>query len=467
MKPRLQYQLIWRGIYMKTYSKGIMMLIILIMIAGLFVTGCSSNNAEPNSGNTSQNTSKNTSDSSKDSGDAAVDNAKEEVTVHFTNFSASGDNEKYLAQMEEEFEKQFEHINVEIETIGYDEYFTQMQTRVAGGTAPDAYELNYENFVSYAKKGVLMDMDGLFDITAFDSSTMNSNAIEAFSTDGIQYGLPSSFSNVVLFYNKDLFDQANVDYPTNDWTWADEQAAAEKIKALGDGYYGIFQPVQFWEFYKVVQQNGGSFLNEDQTQFTINSPQNVETLQFMVDRVMKSNVMPTDAQLSGMGDWDLFKSGKLGMLVTGIWAFPDFSGNIDFNWDIEVEPGNKSKATHFFSNGLVINKDSKVANEAFEWVKFLSASKEAAQIRVDAGWELPASKYPDILEAYLQVTPPANKQAVFDSLDYLVTPPVVEQNAEMTDIVNLYLGKAKEGVMTPAEALDEAQKELESKIKLD
>lgn len=388
----------------------------------------------------------------------------ETVTVKFTNFSASGDNEKVLQQMKEEFERQNPHIKVDIETLPFNDYFTQMQTRVASGTAPDAYELNYENFIAYAKKGVLLDLTPLFG--NFDTSALNKNALEAFRADGKQYGLPASFSNVVLFYNKDLFDQAGIDYPTSSWTWADVNAAAEKIRALGKDIFGIYQPVQFWEFYKTVRQNGGGLMNDDMTAFTVDRPENVETLQHLVDRILKTNVMPTEAQMAGMGDWDLFKSGRLGMLVTGIWAFPDFASNITFNWDIEVEPGNKQKATHFFSNGLVINKDSKVAEAAFEWVKFMSASREAAMIRVEAGWELPAVTYEDVEQKYLQVTPPDNKKAVFESLDYLVTPPVVEQNAEMTDIINLHLQAAAMGAKSPADALRDAQAELEKRINL-
>lgn len=388
----------------------------------------------------------------------------ETVTVKFTNFSASGDNEKVLQQMKEEFERQNPHIKVDIETLPFNDYFTQMQTRVASGTAPDAYELNYENFIAYAKKGVLLDLTPLFG--NFDTSALNKNALEAFRADGKQYGLPASFSNVVLFYNKDLFDQAGIDYPTSSWTWADVNAAAEKIRALGKDIFGIYQPVQFWEFYKTVRQNGGGLMNDDMTAFTVDRPENVETLQHLVDRILKTNVMPTEAQMAGMGDWDLFKSGRLGMLVTGIWAFPDFASNITFNWDIEVEPGNKQKATHFFSNGLVINKDGKVAEAAFEWVKFMSASREAAMIRVEAGWELPAVTYEDVQQKYLQVTPPDNKKAVFESLDYLVTPPVVEQNAEMTDIINLHLQAAAMGAKSPADALRDAQAELEKRINL-
>ena len=80
--------------------------------------------------------------------------------------------------------------------------------------------------------------------------------------------------------------------------------AAIKIRALGPTIFGIYQPITFNELYKMVQQNGGSVLNKNGTAFTLNSPENVETLQYMLDRVIKYNVMPNEAQLAGMGDWD-------------------------------------------------------------------------------------------------------------------------------------------------------------------
>ena len=218
-----------------------------------------------------------------------------------------------------------------------------MQTRVAGCTAPDCYELNIENFASYAAKGALAE------ITGVDLSGLDETALSAFNVGGKQYGLPGNFSNVVLVYNKDLFDQAGVAYPTADWTQDDLQAAAEAIRALGDDIFGIYQPITYNEFYKVAAQYGGSLLNEDLTEFTINSPENVQAAQVMVDRVLVSNVQPTEVQMGGMGDWDLFMSGRLGMIPTGIWAFNTFAEGCDFAWDIAVEPGAVQKATHFFT----------------------------------------------------------------------------------------------------------------------
>ena len=398
-----------------------------------------------------------TAESAASASEASQD---EPVTITYCNFNASGGDEETLQKMYEAFHEEYPNITVEIETIGFDDYFTQMQTRVAGGTAPDCYELNIENFSAYANKGVLAE------ITGVDLNRIDETALNAFNVGGKQYGLPGNFSNVVLVYNKDLFDQAGLDYPTNDWTQDDVQAAAEAIRALGDDIYGIYQPVTYNEFYKVAAQYGGSLLSEDGTQFTINSPENVEAAQMMVDRVLVSNVQPTEVQMGGMGDWDLFMSGRLGMIPTGIWAFSSFADGCDFDWDIVVEPGAKQKATAFFSNACVINADSEHKDAAATWITWLCSSDAAAQLRIDAGWDLPAINDEAALAPYLDQTPPENRQAVFDSLDYLVLPPTIEDYSLMSAIIGQKLADAAAGSMTVQQALDEAQSECEAQITL-
>lgn len=382
------------------------------------------------------------------------------VTITYCNFNASGGNEEVLNTMYEKFHEKYPNITVDIETIGYDDYFTLMQTRVASGTAPDCYELNIENFASYASKGVLADLSGA------DTANFNETALGAFNVNGVQYGLPGNFSNVILIYNKDLFDQAGIDYPSDDWTWEDAETAAKAIKELGDDIYGIYAPVTYNEFYKVAAQYGGSLLNEDKTEFTINSPENIKAAQVMVDRILVSNIQPSEEQMGGMGDWDLFESGRLGMIPTGMWAFNTFKDACNFNWDICVEPGGTNKATHFFSNALVVNEESKEKEAAMTWITWLASSDEAAQIRIEAGWDLPAIKNETVLKGYLAVTPPDNKQAVFDSLEYLIVPPIIEDYSMMSDIITTKLSEAASGKITVEDALNQAQGECEAGITL-
>lgn len=390
------------------------------------------------------------------------------VTITFDQFSGSGDNEKYLNNMIDAYKTENPNVTIKLQSYGYDDYFTQLTTKVAAGKAADVFELNYENFVSYAKKNALLPIDDILKSQNIDTSTYNQTALKAFSANGKQYGVPDSFSNVLLIYNKDLFDKAKISYPTDDWKWEDAMSAAEKIRALGKDIYGYYHPCTYNEFYKVAKQNGGSLISEDGKSFTMDTPKNVESLQYMVDMQTKTNVMPTPTQVERVAnaDWNLFESGRLGMIVTGCWAFPEFSTNCKFNWDVVVEPGHTQKATHFFSNGYVINKDSKVANEATKFIAFISSNKKATQIRLDAAWELPPVNDDSIVSQYTAKTPPANRQAVFKSLDYLVTPPVISQYQQLQDIVGKHLDAAVAGTVTPAQALKDMQAECEKTIDL-
>jgi len=395
---------------------------------------------------------------------ASEEPAAEPVTVKYMTFSAAPDHIADLEAMIAAFEKENPGIKVDYETVGWDDYFTKLQTQVASKTEADTFELNYENFVTYASKNALYDMDALMaQDTAFDPSVFNETALNAFQLDGKQYGLVESFSNVVMFYNKDLFDAAGLAYPDASWTWQDELAAAQKLTDADAGVWGTFAPIQFWEFYKTIEQNGGKIFNEDKTEVLIDSKENVETLTWMIDKINKYNVTPNDAKMSGQSDGDMFKAGKIAMLRSGIWMFGSFA-DADFNWDIALEPGNTQKAHHFFSNGVAISKNTKNPEAAWEWVKFYTSSQEAAEIRVASSWELPALTDETLLAAYLEQSPPESREVVFEALNTLVVPPVIESWNELTDIVGQELEQAKLGQKTPEQALQDAKVALEQLI---
>ena len=172
------------------------------------------------------------------------------ATVRFMDFSANGGHEKDLAAIVNAFQDKNPGITVQIETVPFADYFTKLQTAVAGGTVADTFELNYENFVTYASNGSLAEVRGA------DSAAYKKSLFSAFTLNKKQFGLPESFSNVVLFYNKGLFDAAGVPAPTADWTWQDEKAAAGKLTNRGAGVFGDYQPVTYNEFYKALAQSG-------------------------------------------------------------------------------------------------------------------------------------------------------------------------------------------------------------------
>lgn len=383
--------------------------------------------------------------------------AEEPVTITYATFSASGAQEETLKKMVEVFEEKNPDIKVDVQLTGYDDYFTKLATTVGGGNAPDVFEMNMENFLAYMLRGACADLTGLVDPASYSEGTLS-----AVSSDGKLYAVPMSFSTCVLFYNKALFDQAGLEYPDDTWTWTEAQAAAEKIKALGDDIWGYYQPISYNEFYKSVKGNGGSLLNEDYTAFTVNTPENVAVLEAMLAHVRgEDRVMPNAEDMAGRGDWDLFSEGKLGMLVSGIWGFQTFTDQCDFDWDITIEPGFKEKSTFFFANVNCVSTESTKQEAAARFVDAMGSDPDIVQLRLDASWELPTIADQTKLTQYLDVTPPANRAAVFDSMDYAVAPPALLEQGAVSEIIGNVLGTLETNDMTAQEALDEIQAQLE------
>lgn len=380
------------------------------------------------------------------------------VTITYTNFISNGGNEENLQKIVDAFEEENPDITVEVTTLPYADYGTALQTDLAAGTVADVFDIEYANYPSYQANGVLAPL------TVTNPEAYRESLLDAYSTDGTSFALPSSFSTVVLFYNKDLFDAAGLEYPTSDWTWADEEAAALALTDQAAGVWGDHQPVSFYEYYKTVAQSGGEFLDADGTAVAFNSPEGIEAAEWLVGK--SGTVMPTIEQGQGTPDFDtnLFKEGKLAMLHTGIWMFGAFA-DVPFGWDIAVEPGNTQQASAVFSNAVGVSATSEHIEAATKWAEFLTSSTTMVDVRLESGWELPPISDEAALASYLDKGDPANRQAVFDSLDAVALPPVVAVGqAEMQDIMTEELIEAQAGRKTVEEALSSAEERINAAI---
>ena len=135
-----------------------------------------------------------------------------------------------------------------------------------------------------------------------------------------------------------------------------------------------------------------------------------------------------------------------------------------FNWDVQIEPMINQHAHHFFANGVAVSATTEQPEAAAAWAEYLTASQTAAEVRVAAGWELPALNQPEYFESYLELTPPDNREAVFMALESPVTPPVIIRQNEMQDAVNALLTQVVDGELTAQEALDQAKETLDGLI---
>lgn len=121
-----------------------------------------------------------------------------------------------------------ENPDVTVELVEYadgEDYDTQMITDLAAGTAPDLYPIkNLNKFFTYQDGDQLLDVSDVADGLSEDV-----NGLDAYDIDGSTYAIPYRQDAWFLYYDKDLFDEAGVDYPDGNWTWEDYGQAAEQL----------------------------------------------------------------------------------------------------------------------------------------------------------------------------------------------------------------------------------------------
>ncbi len=204
------------------------------------------------------------------------------------------------------------------------DYYTVMQTQLAGGVGADLYWVDQDN-MSLAAEGVFLPIDACVASAPAESAGNVSDyypgILQIAQIDGSLYGLPWISAPVVTYYNKALFDEAGVAYPTSDWTWEGFRSAAQALTKDTDGDGNADQ----WGFIAnswpppqmFVWQAGGDLLSEDLTTSPIDDPAVVEGLEFYLDMIYNPEVSPSREVIAEQGFGELFKAGKIGMFMGG------------------------------------------------------------------------------------------------------------------------------------------------------
>jgi multiple sugar transport system substrate-binding protein len=279
------------------------------------------------------------------------------------------------------FEKEHPNIKIEFESLPWGDYWTKIGALAASDDLPDMYSNSVAYIWDHANKGMAANLQSMFDQDLNeDDYYMELATICRYPyTDGDLYAFPFRWVVGTLFYNKDLFDEAGVDYPTEDWTYDDVLEAAKKLTKDTDGDGDIDQ----WGFLAlndhvaldaVIKSNGGQVLNDEYNKCMLEEPAALESIQWTVDLIHVHGVSPSPDVAAGFEE-GIFASGKVAMMSGGSYLSDDFPG-AEFDWDVTMQP--KGKVTRVVYGGpdsLSISKNSPYKEEAWEFLKFL-ISKE-------------------------------------------------------------------------------------------
>ena len=216
--------------------------------------------------------------------------------------------QKYWQDIADAFHKQNPKITVKVQTINWNDFDDQVKTMVQNHNYPDITEGDY--FPDFAQAKLLYPAKDVMSDNTFK------NLIPVFANlgtyNGTQYGMPFTTSSRTMFYNKKLFTQAGIANPPQ--TWDDVKTDALKIKALGKVGFGLPLGKEEAQAETLLWMlgNGGGY--QDNGKWTIDSSQNVETMQFLADLVKSGATEPNPGTKNRTDLWKQFASGDIGMI---------------------------------------------------------------------------------------------------------------------------------------------------------
>jgi multiple sugar transport system substrate-binding protein len=339
---------------------------------------------------------------------------------------------KIITDSIKEWQKEHPEINIRFEHTPYSGYLNKILTRIAGGAAPDIIATEVDYFVSFAKYGVLEPLDEYINSdVSFNPKDFFPEVVGRFTVDDNLYAIPRDTAPFAcVFYNKDLFDEAGIPYPNDDWTWSDFLDNAKKLTKYDEqgrmtqyGFYG-------WAWKNFIYGNGGALVDDvrNPTKTLLTSKKTIDGLQFYVDLITKHKVMPTPVALanSGMGVDMMFEMGHLAMFLSGIWETPNFRTTRGLRWDVAMFPKNDKGIRGFGTGGTgyAILKSSKNKETAWEVVKALTGvtgQKALAKSGLAQPARIAISEGPDFAGDI--ESPPANKGMLNQAVKYAVYDP--------------------------------------------
>ena len=143
------------------------------------------------------------------------------TTVKFASWGSKSEID-ILKPIISDFEKEYPNIKVEFIHIPQN-YFQKIHLLFASNTAPDVIFINNLYLPVYANAGLLREL------TVEDRNVYFENSLRTLSYKGKLYAVPRDISNLVIYYNKDIFDKKNVPYPESSWTFSDFLRTAEAL----------------------------------------------------------------------------------------------------------------------------------------------------------------------------------------------------------------------------------------------
>ena len=369
--------------------------------------------------------------------------------IRFSYWASHKDNDMYR-QICENFEAQNPDVVVKREWYVGD-YGRKLPLALISETACDVILMDDEIFPTYFVRGYLEDLTPYIkrDAEELRLDEFLPTSLESFNYQGHQGGMPWDGNAVMIFYNKDLFDDPNRDgdtsdaipYPERDWTWDDFREIAKKLTQDFDGdtyndQFGTNMGFGFLGFEPILWCFGGRVLNEDHTKCALQEPKAIEAAQFIYDMKYVDLSIAWTGEMEGFNTEVQLLTGRVGMVPAASYMFPALNRVQDaMRWGVAHMPigpyGDRYTRVTWDGISIYSKTTPEKKEAAWRFIKyFLSTENQRLIATTQRG--LPVRR-PVVESHYIDPDTPADEQLALDACDYARLTPITPRYLELRD----------------------------------
>lgn len=293
------------------------------------------------------------------------------------------DTVSYDRRIIQAFEAQNPDITVEVTSYSPTYYDFSLEALLASDEQIDViYANQLPQFAWLCQEEYLLPLDDFITQDGLDLSCYSDTEVLREPDSGAVMGLPYRQDKFLLYYNKDLFDQAGLPYPSSSPSWEEVCDLAQQLSDRLEGKYGIYfsalpehlipqsldQPFDY-------MKGDFSALEEGLAQY--------QTLE-------ETGAAPPFSDLDRMDPAQrLFETGAFGMFLNGSWylnflAEDTEAGVCDFRWGVTARPGSTAGAAEnpMMLTPICIHSETTEPEAAWRFLRFV-CGMEGAEILAD------------------------------------------------------------------------------------
>jgi len=306
-------------------------------------------------------------------------------SIRAANWGGNPTEERLVKKYEADFMAKYPKIKVTQEEIPSN-FEDKIKTEMSANSEPDAMYVSTKLMNFAAPAGRLLDLGPYMDKWGIKKSDFVGSLMSPWQYNGKQYALPKDFGDLVLFYNKTMFQQAGLQPPT---TWDEVKSDAKKLTS--GGVKGLSLPADPARWNAVLFAYGGKVLSGDGKSAAFNDSKGVDSATFYTAFQTQDQTSALPDTLGATWPGDAFGKQKAAMVVEGGWLIPymhDTYPSVQYG-SVKLPPGPAKQASLLFTNGWGCSARTKSPDACALFVKYMTGHDVQLQV-LQSGFALPS-----------------------------------------------------------------------------